>query len=175
MNCMNLIHYALIPAYESWWTWAQTSPCFSRTLSISIFLIYLGENSCEVSKKSISSWTETWPQRVLDGLQHGLRQVFQGLCVNFWLLRNFDGPFIFTKVGLYPGIHETKTEQAEEVEIFNDQKSVMLSSFSSSLSPVWHETEHFYPFVLLTPNTPLIQLWCTQSKWNMGLILVFLD
>ena len=28
---------------------------------------------------------------------------------------------------------------------------------------------------LLTPNSPLIQLWCARSKWNMDLKLVFLD
>ena len=27
----------------------------------------------------------------------------------------------------------------------------------------------------LTSNTPLIQLWCARSKWNMDLKLVFLD
>ena len=26
---------------------------------------------------------------------------------------------------------------------------------------------------LLTPNTPLIQLWCAQSKWNMDLKIIF--
>ena len=54
-----------------------------------------------------------------------------------------------SKVALFPGTHKTKTEPAEEVEIFNDEKSVMLSSFSSCPNPVWHGTGHFYPFVLL--------------------------
>ena len=25
----------------------------------------------------------------------------------------------------------------------------------------------------LTPNTPLIQLWCARSKWNMDLKIIF--
>ena len=49
-----------------------------------------------------------------------------------------------SKVALYPGTHETKTEQAEEVEIFNDQKSVMLSSFSSFLHLVTQKFSNFH-------------------------------
>ena len=28
-------------------------------------------------------------------------------------------------------------------------------------------------FVCLTPNTPLFQLWCSRSKWNMDLKMIF--
>ena len=34
----------------------------------------------------------------------------------------------------------------------------------------------FYSFCLnmhLTPNTPLIQLWCARSKWNMDMKIIF--
>jgi hypothetical protein len=55
-----------------------------------------------------------------------------------------------SKVALFPGTHKTKTEQAEEVEVFNDQKSVILSSFSSFLNLVTQKFSNLY--LLISAN-----------------------
>ena len=53
-------------------------------------------------------------------------------------------PFFFSRQLYTQVLTRQKTEQAEEVEIFNDQKSVMFSSFSSFLNLVTQKFSNFH-------------------------------